>query len=213
MKKSILVTLVLGITIVGLMSLFGCKKIEPSGELNGHGYVDLGLPSGTLWATCNIGADNAEDEGEYYAWGEARTKGSYDWSNYKYGYEYYLTKYCSDSFYGDNGFIDNLTRLVPSDDVATIKWGNGWRIPSPNEMQELLSECSWKEERFNGVKGILFTGPNGSTLFLRDDHMYWSNECEVSDPSYAYALYPAALEIGGWWRCEGFYVRPVTSGR
>ncbi len=86
-------------------------------DANGHAYVDLGLPSGTLWATCNIGATKPEEYGDYFAWGETSTKDTYDWTTYKYskGDEDELTKYCDDSDYGYNygynGFTDSLNTL------------------------------------------------------------------------------------------------------
>lgn len=211
MKKDILI--VFALSIVGLLLLSGCQKeqVTASGELNGHSYVDLGLPSGTLWATCNIGASHAEDQGELYAWGETRTKANYYWDNYCYGDGWWsLTKYCPNPDYGYDGFADYRTRLLPSDDVATVKWGDGWRMPSYNEVRELFLECSWKDVRINGVKGFLFTGMNGNTLFIRGDIELWSNELDVSKPFYAYCwCYDAYCRE----RPEGCYVRPVTSGR
>ena len=113
----------------------GCTKPdEPNGgndnngnggnsgdDLNGHEYVDLGLPSGTLWATCNVGAETPESIGSYFAWGETSTKADYDWSTYKYcnGSENTLTKYCNDANYGYNGYSDELVVLQPEDDAAT----------------------------------------------------------------------------------------------
>ena len=93
-----------------------------SGLNNGREYVDLGLPSGTMWATCNIGANYPEDYGDYYAWGETETKSNYDWSTYKWckGSEDTLTKYCTDNDYGT---VDNKTVLDPEDDAAHVKWG------------------------------------------------------------------------------------------
>ena len=89
----------------------------------GHVYIDLGLPSGALWATCNVGADNPEDYGDYFAWGETQPKDSYSWDNYLYGSGYnQLTKYCYDSYYGYNGFADTLTVLLPEDDAVTANW-------------------------------------------------------------------------------------------
>ena len=78
-----------------------------------HEYVDLGLPSGTLWATYNVGADTPEEYGDYFAWGETQPKSNYDWSTYQYcnGSDHTLTKYCNDSSYGYNGFTDTLITL------------------------------------------------------------------------------------------------------
>ena len=98
-----------------------------------HEYVDLELPSGTLWATCNVGATNPEDFGDYFAWGETEGvnsgKHDFEWSTYKYykinGNVEGLTKYCSNSRYGYEGFTDSLTVLAFTDDAATANWGWG----------------------------------------------------------------------------------------
>ena len=126
----------------------GCKKDnveEPgggNGTYNGYAYVDLGLPSGLLWATCNVGANHPEDYGFYFAWGETTPKDYYDWNTYQYANgtsweDPQLTKYCNVSGYGYNGFIDNLTTLLPEDDAATANCGSGWRMPTKDDFQEL----------------------------------------------------------------------------
>ena len=131
-------------------------------------YVDLGLPSGTLWATCNVGANMPEGYGNYFAWGETEPKGYYGWNTYQHcnGSSTSLTKYCSNSDYGYNGFTDNLTTLLPEDDAATANWGAGWRMPTKEEWNELRNNtiCTWTIQ--NGVKGRLFTASNGNSLFL-----------------------------------------------
>lgn len=141
---------------------------ESDDSYNGHEYVDLGLPSGTLWATCNVGATTPEGYGNYYAWGETETKDIYDWSTYKWcnGNYKQLTKYCRKSHYGDNGFTDELTHLQLSDDAARANWGGDWRMPTKAEWQELLNFTTHMEMTRNGVKGRLFIGSNGATLFL-----------------------------------------------
>ena len=133
-----------------------------------HEYVDLGLPSGLLWATCNMGADTPEDYGDYFAWGETQLKEYYKWNIYQYCNVTYdqLTKYCSNSSYGYNGFTDNLTTLLPEDDAAAANWGNGWRIPTYAEWQELLDNTTRTWTTQNGVNGQLFTASNGNSLFL-----------------------------------------------
>ena len=97
-----------------------------------HEYVDLGLPSGTQWATMNIGANAPEEYGDYFAWGETEPKDYYDWGTYKWCMGNYntMTKYCTISGYGYNGFNDGKTELDPEDDAATAAWGAGWRMPS-----------------------------------------------------------------------------------
>jgi hypothetical protein len=133
-----------------------------------HEYVDLGLPSGTLWATCNVGANAPEDYGDYFAWGETEPKNVYSWETYKWsnGYWYTLTKYCTNSDYGYNGFTDDKTELDPEDDAAYVNWGSSWRMPSMGQILELDTSCTWQWTTHNGVNGYLGTGPNGNTIFL-----------------------------------------------
>ncbi len=131
-------------------------------------YVDLGLPSGTIWATYNIGAQTPESLGDYFAWGETQPKDVYDWSTYQHcmGSGLELTKYCNESYFGYNGFTDNLSVLLPEDDAAVGNWGNGWIMPTKEDWQELLdnTECTMAIRK--GVRGRLFTASNGNSLFL-----------------------------------------------
>ncbi|MBR5642577.1 MAG: hypothetical protein IKW77_00140 [Salinivirgaceae bacterium] len=107
--------------------------------------VDLGLESGTLWATCNLGVTVPWYYGDYYAWGETETKDAYSWETYEYckGSKETFTKYCYDAEYGNNGFTDNLTTLESADDAATAILGTGWTIPTYTEWNELGSQCYW----------------------------------------------------------------------
>ena len=106
---------------------------------------DLGLESGTIWATCNVGAANPWDYGDYYAWGETQTKDDYSWETYKYckGSNETLTKYCYDLGYGDYGFTDTIFNLEATDNVATAVLGGGWTIPTNEEWTELGNQCYW----------------------------------------------------------------------
>ncbi len=133
-----------------------------------HEYVDLGLPSGLLWATCNLGADSPEDYGYYFAWAETQPKSSYNWSSYRYcmGSEHTLTKYCSNASYGYNGFTDNKLYLDPEDDAATANWGADWYTPGNLEWQELFNNTTNAWTTQNGVHGWLFTANNGNSIFL-----------------------------------------------
>ena len=135
---------------------------------DGHEYVDLGLPSGLKWATCNVGATTPEDYGDYFAWGEVEPKATYEWSTYKYcnGTNKTLTKYCNNSSYGNNGFTDNKTVLDPEDDAATANWGGAWRMPTYDEFDELKTKCTWIWATQSGVNGYKVTGLNGNSIFL-----------------------------------------------
>ncbi len=144
---------------------FQAEDTGGMGDANGHEYVDLGLPSGTLWATCNIGATSPEQYGDYFAWGEVTPKSNYSWSTYKYcnGTQTTLTKYCTDSQYG---YVDNKTQLDLSDDAAYINWGGGWKMPTEEQANELSSQCTWIGTYQDGVFGMLVVGPNGNHIFL-----------------------------------------------
>lgn len=127
--------------------------------------IDLGLPSGLKWASCNVGATKPEESGNYYAWGETSIKSIYYPTSYKY-YNYIyqkFTKYCTESSYGT---VDNKTTLEPDDDVATVKWGDNWRMPTASEIYELLYNCTWKWTSLNETNGYRVTGPNGNSIFL-----------------------------------------------
>ena len=117
--------------------------------------IDLGLPSGIRWACCNVGASVPEEYGGYYAWGETEEKESYDWESYRY-YDA-STEQCVDI--GDD--IAG-TRY----DVATVKWGDSWRMPSSGMFQELMDNCTCVWTSLNDVNGYLFTGSNGGRFFL-----------------------------------------------
>ena len=200
------------------------------GTYNGHEFVDLGLPSGTLWATCNVGATIPEDYGDYFAWGEIEPKTTYNWSTYKYANgDNQLTKYCSDSNYGYNGFIDSLTVLQPSDDAATANWGSGWCMPTADQWSELSANTiiAWTTQ--NGVDGRLFTAHNGQSLFLPaasyrwDDELYdvgdyggyWSSSLNTGRPVRAWGFYfnSETYFTGSSDRCGGISVRAVRSAR
>lgn len=206
-----------------------------------YDYIDLGLPSGTLWATFNVGANVPEEYGDFFAWGETAPKATYSWSNYKHcdfsegeGWNA-QTKYCNNSFFGYNGFTDQLTVLQSDDDAATVNWGNDWCMPTVDQWQELVenTECVWEPR--NGVDGRLFTAQNGASLFLPaagfrwDDEIhytgngcgnYWSSSLSTEksgatdDPNVAFNLrfYSGDnLDVLTEYRGSGLSVRPVRS--
>ena len=102
--------------------------------VNGYACVDLGLKSRTMWAAVNIGADSPELFGDYFAWGEIAPKSNYEWSTYQYYGSFpnsvKLTKYVTDSEFGQDGFVDDISVLEQNDDAAAVLWGNDWSIPS-----------------------------------------------------------------------------------
>jgi len=208
---------------------FNIHAINQTGTLNGHDWVDLGLPSGTKWATCNVGANTPTSYGNYYAWGETTTKTTYNWSTYLYcnGSSSTLTKYCNNSSYGNNGFIDALTTLEANDDAAAANWGSGWRMPTYDEMVELTNNCTVTWTTQNGVNGRLFTGPNGNSIFLpaagfrydsdlRDAgsrSLYWSSSFDTSSPLNAWYLdcNSGNYYMNDSYRSAGLSVRPVSA--
>ncbi|MBR0452395.1 MAG: InlB B-repeat-containing protein [Bacteroidales bacterium] len=181
--------------------------MQADGEENGHAYVDLGLPSGTKWASYNVGAHKPEDYGDYFAWGETEPKSEYSWRTYKYckGTENTLTKYCGNSGYGYNGFTDNKNTLDLSDDAARINWGGVWRMPTNNEWEELKNNCTCTWTTQNGVNGYkVISKTNGNRIFLPATGSrwgtsvyqagsygyYWLSSLRESYPDYyAYCLY------------------------
>ena len=186
-----------GINPGGEMS--GGDEEGGDGTLNGHAYVDLGLPSGTLWATCNVGASSPEEYGDYYAWGETESKSTYAWSTYKWCNGSYntLTKYCTDS---SCGTVDNKKVLESSDDVAHVKWDGNWRMPTNAEMTELLGYCTWTWTTQGGKNGYKVTSKkngnsiflpaagyrNGSSLYNAGSYgYYWSSSLDTSYPNDA----------------------------
>ncbi len=128
-------------------------------EVGNYEYVDLGLPSGLKWATCNVGASSPEDYGDYFAWGETETKTEYTPDNS-------LTSGLTISELQSQGYIDGSGNLTPSHDAATANWGGSWRMPTKEELEELYNECTWTWTTQNGVNGRKLTGPNGNHIFL-----------------------------------------------
>ena len=191
-----------------------------------HEYVDLGLPSGTLWATCNVGASKPEEYGDYFAWGETEPKTTYNWSTYKYckGSGTTMTKYCTDSYYGT---VDNKTELEPSDDAATVNWGSDWQMPSYEQCMELYNSSYtttiWTTQ--TGVYGIRITSKsNGNSIFLPAANCrygtnfqnasmgkYWSRSLWSSDATNAFDLffYSDGINFTSSSRDLGQSVRPV----
>ena len=169
-------------------------------------YVDLGLPSGTLWAKCNVGAETETDYGLKFAWGETEPKSSYSWSNYKWGTAQNLTKYNS---------TDGKTVLDLEDDAAHVNMGGDWRMPTIAEMDELFGNTNHHyTENYNdsGKDGEVFT-KNGQTLFIPKTNVPTSSLL-IEDKTYAEGwyinrwdgAYPNARE-----RYEPLYVRGVLA--
>ena len=193
-------------------------------QTGNHEYVDLGLS--VKWATCNVGASKPEEYGDYFAWGETQPKTTYDWSTYKWCNGSYntQTKYCTNSSYGT---VDNKTQLELSDDAARANWGGNWRMPTREERDELLNNCTWKWTTQNGVYGYKVTSKkNGNSIFLpaagyRGDSSlwdagssgsYWSSSLDTDGPNFAWNVYCYSNNVyryNYFNRYYGLCVRPV----
>ncbi|MBR2487344.1 MAG: hypothetical protein IKB46_06115 [Paludibacteraceae bacterium] len=200
---------------------------EPTGTVNGYGYVDLGLS--VKWATCNVGASKPEEYGNYFAWGETTTKSTYDWSTYKYcdGNYNSLNKYNTDSSIGPT---DNNTILHMDDDAARVNWGGYWRMPTDAEFTELREQCIWTWTTHNGVEGYKVTskksGYTNNAIFLPaaghcfgslldnagSRGYYWSSSLSTGNPGSAWYVYFGSGNVGRddiLGRNGGRSVRPV----
>jgi hypothetical protein len=187
-----------------------------------HEYVDLGLS--VKWATCNIGASKPEDSGYYFAWGETKPKEIYDLTTHKWCNGTYnsYTKYCTES---KNGTVDNKVTLESLDDAANVNWGGNWRMPSQEELNELLTQCTWRWQTQNGVNGYTVTGPSGNSIFLPAvgtkngsevkssgfSCEYWSRTVRKYASYLAYYLDLSSnrREVGDTYRYIGCPIRPV----
>lgn len=218
------------------------SKNEPNqknGTENGHEWVDLGLPSGLKWATCNVGATNPEGYGDYFAWGETSPKTTYNLSTYKFirsGSSSWasITKYTipdgqkSGIWYNGDTFIgDNKTTLDLADDAAHVNWGGSWRMPTKAEQDELRDNCTWTETTKNGVNGYLIKSKkNNNSIFLPASGCrhnsslssvgyyggYWSSSLRSGYSSGAYILVHGGGPVdwsGNYNRIYGQSVRPV----
>ena len=184
---------------------------------NGHPWVDLGLPSGLKWATCNLGASSMEDIGDRYAWGETRPKSNYTWANYRFVEEFLgpnvgdivLSKY--DSAEG---------KLELEDDAARVNWNGGWRMPESKDWRELLSNCTYRWARINGVNGLLLRSKiNENILILpatsydNQGGSYWSATIGGRWSAVKVVFDKYALDNHVWFdnieRCYGGQIRPV----
>ena len=181
---------------------------------NNHPHIiDLGLPSGTKWACCNVGASRPDDFGGYYAWGETKQKSYYDWSTYEFksenGYEYIGSDISGTAY-----------------DAATVNWGAPWKMPSVGRCEELIRSTTISSATVNGVYGCKFTGRNGSTIFIpgagnklgTEIYAPYSVECWTSSlftqgQSNAHDLYCSGDEAGIFndSRRRGKTIRPIYS--
>lgn len=192
-------------------------------------YVDLALPSGTLWATCNIGATKPEELGSYFAWGETMPKKIYDWSTYKWAKlnsEGNIDSLIRYNFNKTYGVVDSFSTLFPEDDAAIVNLGKDWRMPTKEEIVELYENCKYCWTEINGVSGAKFTSSNGNFIFLPAAGIqesfvynegnvgyYWTSSFDGDTAAYVLYFYFHSEETtsGKTVRFIGIPIRPVRS--
>ena len=194
------------------------KKLATDGSINGHEYVDLGLPSGLKWATCNVGASSPSDFGDYFAWGEIAPKASYNESNC-------LTAQKNNLQLESEGIINSSGILTSPYDAAHTNWGATWRIPTKEEFEELIDKCNWTRSTDNGKTGYKITGHNGKTIFLPAGDVYrgttlnsvgefgcyWSaSVVYYIDAAYDMLFDTESSVVCPCYRYDGLSVRPVS---
>ena len=188
-----------------------------------HEAVDLGLPSGLKWATCNIGATKPEEAGYFFAWGEVAEKEDYSWCTYKWTNECQVTP----TKYGGSASCT----LEPEDDAAHVLWGGSWRMPTNEEQKELIENCTYEWATQNNVRGVLLTSKkNSNTLFLPisgfkngteltrvNERAYWWTSTRPQGYTQQGNDFGIQYDQGRWYvmardnRFFGFNIRAVTT--
>jgi Leucine-rich repeat (LRR) protein len=199
-----------------MLSFFALLPITANAQCpdNNHPHmIDLGLPSGTKWACCNVGASKPEDCGDYFAWGETEKKDYYDWSTYIH---------CDGSWETCHDIGKDIAGTQY--DAATANWGSPWVMPSLDQVKELFDNCTKEWTTENGVYGRRFTASNGASIFLPiagfryfgdlylagSAYYYWSSSLDESATYNAY--YIGEAEWNTCNRPNGQSVRPVVAG-
>lgn len=188
-------------------SALGAAKSLYFAFINGHAFVDLGLPSGLKWATMDVGATAVGGQGSYFAWGEISTKASYTQAN---------------SITTNNTSI----RSIGGDskyDAATAQWGASWRLPSVEEFEELINNCTWTWTTVAGKNGYIVKGPNGRTIFLpaagnmveyskggSGSGYYWSSSYYNNNLAWRLNFDSATIKVAENYKLGGLTVRPVS---
>ncbi|MBO4804837.1 MAG: hypothetical protein IK005_00505 [Paludibacteraceae bacterium] len=253
---------------VTLISNWEGQELTVSGKIGKHAYVDLGLPSGRFWATCNIGAKSPEESGDFFAWGEIKQKKEYNWKTYKWSeikengkykdingeektsYKKIQTKYCANSYINYQGQLyvkkgsdmDTLRRLLPEDDAATAQWGKHWRMPTIEEIEELIEWCDWiwvPNYNNTGSAGILGVSKSNqhSIFFPASGFMYnkaiseagkfgayWTSDLEKDADFNQNLLDPSANSMGFYFKMKwvrtnwdnrmfGMHIRAIAASK
>lgn len=144
------------------------NEFNANGSIDGHEFVDLGLPSGLKWATCNIGASSPQDYGDYFSWGETDSKDSFVMSSYAFASTDDEDPDDENSYFAIDKYneTDGKTVLDVKDDVAAARWKGPWRMPSIEDFKELIDNCEWIRGIYNGTVGFKVKGPSGFSIFL-----------------------------------------------
>ena len=197
-------------------------------EVESHQYVDLGLS--VKWATCNIGASKPEEYGDYFAWGETEIKSSYTESNYSLIHKQDPSSlvFCQKQIAG--GCNDLTTTYIKENDVAKVRWGDKWRVPTVGELNELKEKCEWVWTIRNGVHGYLVNskveGYKNQSIFIpaagcrSKDNLYsagaggylWSSSQVDKKPETAFflSLFKDVVNVYYGMCFEGMSIRPVS---
>ena len=162
------------------------NRIEPTTEIlcnDGKHPHTIDMGNGLKWSCCNVGAKSPIEYGDYFAWGETKTKTKYAWSNYSLckGDSYSMTKYCDNGY---QGTVDDKTLLELSDDAARVNWGIPWRMPIIGEFSTLINKCTWTWTTISGVKGYLVTASNNNLLFFPAAGYYADSSVSANSSGY-----------------------------
>lgn len=215
--------------LFAMMVVAACGKgTDPKNATPPEGAVNLGLS--VFWATCNIGANDPAEYGDFFAWGELEPKTEYTWENYRFRKEgnsdqtLVITKYNSIESHGP---VDGKSALEPEDDVAHVRLGGKWRIPTAAEFKELIDSCDWTWTNRKGIIGYnVKSRVNGKSIFLPSTGYifqeglhgeeyggyYWMANTHATTSSKAQRLFftPKLQNVGLYYRCLGQPVRPVS---
>ncbi|MBO4820414.1 MAG: hypothetical protein J5548_03000, partial [Prevotella sp.] len=168
-----------------------------------HDYIDLGLPSGTLWADCNVGANTPEEYGDFYAWGETKPKTTYSWSNYLYAS-------------GSSSTVQDIgTHIAGTQyDTATAVWGREWVMPTHDQAKELISKCTVSLATVNNVRGVRFKGPNGNSIFFpMTGYKYDSSYSSEGSQAYFWTDTKDIVTNVAYESIALYFTRTSTSGK
>ena len=227
------ITVVFSVLLLGI----GCGKLDNSEQITYQvpTAVDLGLSC--LWADCNVGATSPEQYGGYYAWGELDSKDDFSLDNYRFslaGSTYEAQRFSKYVLTDEFGVVDNLRQLEKEDDIAHVKFGEGWRLPTFGDWQELAVNCTWTEVKRGKTKGYEIKSKiNGNSIFLpyagvRQGHdlgggdgrlgYYRSSSLSVVEPAIVWCWgFPSNnydnFSYGHGSRYDGYSIRPVFSDK